>query len=90
MAAPAPQGPRPAPTDLALPRLEQAAAWIDALRTRGQTHLFYPVSRLRRKFRIGHGATCALADMLAQRGEWTIGFSADGTRYARLHPRMQA
>ncbi|MGJ7917816.1 hypothetical protein ACI48D_20345 [Massilia sp. LXY-6] len=72
------------------PLLEQALAWVDQLRQRGQTHLFYPVSRLQREFLIGYGRTCALADSLAQRGEWTIGFSGDGTRYARIHARAQA
>jgi hypothetical protein len=85
----APGTARPAPADVAAPLLDEAAAWIDELRTRGQTHLFYPVSRLQRKFLIGYGATCALADMLAQRGEWTIRFSGDGTRYARIHPRAR-
>ncbi|WP_157201857.1 hypothetical protein [Massilia sp. Root335] len=69
------------------PILEQAAAWIDQLRQRGQTHLFYPVSRLQREFRIGYQRTCALADSLARRGEWTIGLSGDGTRYARILDR---
>jgi len=82
--------PRPAPADVAAPLLDEAAAWIDDLRTRGQTHLFYPVSRLQRKFRIGYAATCTLADMLVQRGGWTIRFSGDGTRYARIHPRLPA
>jgi DNA segregation ATPase FtsK/SpoIIIE-like protein len=78
------------PADIAAPLLDQAAAWIDDLRMRGQTHLFYPVSRMQRKFRIGYRATCVLADMLAQRGEWMVRFSGDGTRYARIHPRMSA
>ena len=63
---------------------EPALAWIGRLRNRGQTHLFYPVSRLQREFRLGYGRACALADLLAQRGEWTIGYSTDGTRYARI------
>jgi hypothetical protein len=54
------------------------------LRSRGQTHLFYPVSRLQREFRLGYVRACALADLLAHRGEWTIRFSTDGTRYARI------
>lgn len=72
--------------DGAGPLPEPAAAWIGRLRDRGQTHLFYPVSRLQREFRLGYGRACALADLLAQCGEWTIGFSNDGTRYARIEP----
>lgn len=72
------------------PILEQAAAWIDQLRQRGETHLFYPVSRLQREFRTGYQRTCALADSLAQRGEWTIGLSGDGTRYARILAKKRA
>jgi hypothetical protein len=78
----------PAPADSGAPLPDQAAAWVDSLRARRQTHLFYPVARLRRKFRIGFGASCALAELLAQRGEWTIRFSGDGTRYARIHLRV--
>jgi DNA segregation ATPase FtsK/SpoIIIE-like protein len=72
------------------PLLEAAAAWVERLRRRGQTHLFYPVSRLQREFRTGYKRSCALVDALAQRGEWTVGFSGDGTRYARIHPKGQA
>lgn len=90
-AAPPVASPQTAPCAPAIipePLLEPAAAWIDRLRQRGQTHLFYPVSRLQREFQTGYGRTCTLADMLAQRGEWTIAFSADGTRYARIHPKV--
>jgi hypothetical protein len=38
-----------APTQGRLP--EPAVAWINRLRSRGQTHLLYPVSRLQRDFR---------------------------------------
>lgn len=76
--------------DAAEPLLALAAAWVDRLRQRGQTHLFYPVSRLQREFLLGYGRTCAMADVLAQRGEWRIGFSSDGTRYARIHPKVRA
>lgn len=72
------------------PVLDAAAAWIERLRRRGQTHLFYPVSRLQREFRTGYSRSCALVDSLARRGEWTIGFSGDGTRYARIHARARA
>lgn len=72
------------------PLLDAAAAWVERLRQRGQTHLFYPVSRLQREFRIGYSRTCALVDSLARRGEWTVGFSGDGTRYARIHSRERA
>ncbi|TQK03457.1 hypothetical protein [Herbaspirillum sp. SJZ107] len=72
------------------PLLEQAVAWVGELRQHGQIHLLHPVSRLQREFRIGYNRTCALAHSLAQRGEWTIAFSADGTRYARIHARVAA
>lgn len=73
--------------DGAEPLPESTLAWIGRLRNRGQTHLFYPVSRLQREFRLGYGQACALADLLAQRGEWTIRYSTDGTRYARIQSR---
>jgi hypothetical protein len=72
------------------PLLEPAIAWIGQLRQRGETHLLYPVSRLQRHFRTGYSRTCALADSLAERGAWTISFSADGTRYARIHASVPA
>lgn len=72
------------------PLLEAAVAWVDRLRRRGQTHLFYPVSRLQREFRTGYHRSCVLVDALAQRGEWTVGFSGDGTRYARIHSKGEA
>lgn len=68
--------------------LQQATAWVDGLRRRGQTILPYPVSRLQREFLIGYNRTCALAETLAQHGEWTIAYMADGTRYASIHPRV--
>lgn len=86
----APPGCTPTTCDTVDPILEQAAAWIDELRQRGQTHLFYPVSRLQREFRIGYQRTCALADSLARRDEWTIRLSGDGTRYARILARGRA
>jgi hypothetical protein len=70
--------------------LEPAAAWIDLLRKRGQTHLFYPISRLQRRLRLDHARNHALADMLEQRGEWSIAIASDGTRYARIHARVGA
>lgn len=77
-------------SDAADPLLEPAIAWIGQLRQCGETRLLYPVSRLQRQFRTGYNRTCALADSLAERGAWTIGFSADGTRYARIHARVPA
>lgn len=68
----------------AAPLLAQAGAWIGQLRGAGEEVLLYPVSRLQRQFRLGYSRSCALAQALAQRGEWTIGFTEDGTRYARL------
>lgn len=72
------------------PLLHSAAAWIDQLRQRGQTLLPYPVSRLQREFHIGYTRTCALADTLAARGEWTVGFGSDGVRYAHIHQNVRA
>jgi hypothetical protein len=70
--------------------LEPAAAWVDLLRKRGQTYLFYPLSRLQRRFRLGQGRIRALADLLEQRGEWSIAIASDGTRYARIRARVGA
>jgi hypothetical protein len=67
------------------PLLPEARQWVDRLRGRGTTKLMYPVSRLQREFRIGYTRTCALADCLAQHGEWTIAYDENGTRYARIH-----
>ncbi len=69
------------------PLLHRATEWIDQLRQRGQTTVLYPVSRLQREFLIGYMRTCALADALAQRGEWTILFMSDGTRYALVQQK---
>ena len=66
------------------PLLPQAAARIEQLRFSGQLPFLYPISRLQREFRIGYSRTRALVDALAQCGEWTIAFTADGSRYARL------
>jgi hypothetical protein len=74
--------------DGAAVHLEPAAAWIEALRKRGQTHVFYPATRLGRLLRVGRDQTNALAGMLAQRGEWSIAYDADGTRYARILPKV--
>jgi hypothetical protein len=68
--------------------LQRATEWVDGLRIRGQTILPYPVSRLQREFLIGYNRTWALAETLARQGEWTIAYMGDGTRYARLHPRV--
>jgi hypothetical protein len=67
------------------PLLPEARQWIDRLRGRGTTRLMYPVSNLQREFRLGYARTCALADCLAQHGEWTIAYDDNGTRYARIH-----
>ncbi|WP_312548727.1 hypothetical protein [Massilia sp.] len=67
------------------PLLQRATEWIGQLRQRGQATVLYPVSRLQREFRIGYMRTCTLANALAQRGEWTIASTDDGTRYALVH-----
>ena len=72
------------------PLLHDAAAWIDQLGQSGQTVLPYPVSRLQREFHIGYMRTCALADALAARGKWTVGFASDGVRYAHIHQKVRA
>lgn len=72
-------------SDVTEPLLGPAIAWVSQLRQSGVTELLYPVSRLQRQFLIGYDRTCRLADSLAERAEWTIDFSADGTRYARIH-----
>lgn len=72
------------------PLLAQACAWIGQLRGAGEEVLLYPVSRLQRQFRLGYSRSCALAQALAQCGEWTIGFTEDGTRYARLAQELPA
>lgn len=66
------------------PLLAQAGAWIAQLRGAGEDILLYPVSRLQRQFRLGYSRSCALAQALVHHGEWMIGFTEDGTRYARL------
>lgn len=77
-------------TPAAATLLDQASAWIDGLRAQGQRQLLYPISRTQREFRIGYRASCTLVEQLAQRGEWTIRFRGDGTRYASIHPRRPA
>lgn len=67
------------------PLLRDAGQWIDRLRARGTTRLMYPVSNLQREFRLGYARACALADSLAQHGEWTVTYDDNGTRYARIH-----
>jgi DNA segregation ATPase FtsK/SpoIIIE-like protein len=67
------------------PLLPEARQWVDRLRGRGTTVLVYPVSRLQREFRLGYARACALADCLAQRGEWTVAYDGGGTHYARIH-----
>lgn len=67
------------------PLLAEATQWVDRLRGRGTGILVYPVSRLQREFGLGYARACALADSLAQRGEWTIAYDDSGTRYARIH-----
>jgi DNA segregation ATPase FtsK/SpoIIIE-like protein len=65
--------------------LPEARQWVDRLRAHGTTKLLYPVSNLQREFRLGYARACALADRLAQRGEWTVAYDEGGTRYARIH-----
>jgi DNA segregation ATPase FtsK/SpoIIIE-like protein len=67
------------------PLLPEARQWVDRLRAHGTTKLLYPVSNLQREFRLGYARACALADRLAQRGEWTVAYDEGGTRYARIH-----
>lgn len=67
------------------PLLREASQWVDRQRGRGTTILVHPVSRLQREFGLGYARACALADHLAQRGEWTVDYDEDGTRYARIH-----
>jgi hypothetical protein len=67
------------------PLLPEARQWVDRLRGRGTTKLMYPVSNLQREFRLGYARACALADCLAQHGEWTVAYDDNGTRYARIH-----
>jgi hypothetical protein len=66
------------------PLLAQARAWVRARRSRGERVVPYPVGRLQRTLRIGYRRTCALVDALAARGEWTIAYRPDGSRYALL------
>jgi hypothetical protein len=65
--------------------LPEARQWVDRLRARGTTKLLYPVSNLQREFRLGYARAGALADRLAQRGEWTVAYDEGGTHYARIH-----
>jgi DNA segregation ATPase FtsK/SpoIIIE-like protein len=67
------------------PLLPEASQWVGRLRGRGTIILMHPVSRLQREFRLGYARACALADCLAQRGEWTITYNDGGTRLARIH-----
>ena len=67
------------------PLLPEAKQWVDRQRGRGTTILVHPVSRLQREFGIGYARAFALADHLAQRGEWTVDYDEGGTRYARIH-----
>lgn len=66
--------------------LAQARAWIDGLRKQGQVFVPYPISQLRRTLRIGYTRTCALVELLAELGEWTIGYRPEGGRFARIQP----
>lgn len=74
----------------AAPLLEHATVWIEELRSRGETHVMYPISRLQRAFQSGYLVTCYLAVLLEQRGEWTIGFTSGGLRYAHIHAKALA
>lgn len=67
------------------PLLPEARQWVDRLRARRTTKLMYPVSNLQREFGLGYTRACALAEGLAQRGEWTVAYDDGGTRYARIH-----
>ena len=67
------------------PLLLEASQWVDRQRGCGTTILVHPVLRLQREFRLGYARACALADHLAQRGEWTVDYDEGGTRYACIH-----
>lgn len=73
------------PETAADPLLPEASQWVDRLRGRGTGILVHPVSRLQREFGLGYSRACALAECLAQRGEWTIAYDDTGTRHARIH-----
>lgn len=65
--------------------LREASQWVDRQRSCETTILVHPVSRLQREFGLGYARACALADHLAQRGEWTVDYDEGGTRCARIH-----
>jgi DNA segregation ATPase FtsK/SpoIIIE-like protein len=67
------------------PLLLEASEFVDRLRGRGTSVLVHPVSRLQREFGLGYARACALAERLAQRGEWTVAYDDHGTRHARIH-----
>lgn len=67
--------------------LAQARAWIDGLRKQDQVFVPYPISQLQRTLRIGHARTCALVELLAEHGEWTIGYRPEGGPFAHIQPK---
>ncbi len=66
--------------------LLEARRWIVSMYGEGHTIVPFPVSRLQRQFALGYSYTCTLAELLVESGQWTIAFTADGSRYAQLHP----
>jgi hypothetical protein len=77
------------PETAADPLLPEASQWVHRLRGRGTGILVHPVSRLQREFGLGYSRACALAECLAQRGEWTIAYDDTGTRHTRIHRLAQ-
>jgi hypothetical protein len=70
--------------------LAQARAWIQGLRKQDQVFVPYPISQLQRTLRIGYASTCALVELLAELGEWTIGYRPEGGPFAHIQPKGDA
>jgi hypothetical protein len=70
--------------------LGQARAWIQGLRKQDQVFVPYPISQLQRTLRIGYASTCALVELLAELGEWTIGYRPEGGPFAHIQPKGDA
>jgi hypothetical protein len=70
--------------------LAQARIWIDGLRQQDQMYVPYPISQLQRTLRIGYARTRGLVELLAQHGEWTIGYRPEGGPFARIRPKEDA
>lgn len=70
--------------------LAQARTWVDGLRQQDRMFVPYPISQLQRTLRIGYARTYALVELLAQHGEWTIGYRLEGGPFARIQPKGDA